>query len=178
MSFLSASSETDQDHQEPASGSWLGKRLCDAGHFLRGFQVRMRFGSLTRAPLHLLQFEVREKLAVCNWEARREDPWDATLPGEIRRRHESQQALTDAMDVRLLLFDRIPDVETAYLRIFRACAARQRELVIAGHVHRNDRVPPGLRSVAMRAKLLGFRFVIENGTLGRLDESELANQFD
>lgn len=143
----------------------LVKRICDVGLFVRGLRVQLRFGELTRAPLRLVRFELSANEAECDWIARQPDSWDADLPPEIGRRHASLQALQDAVEVRQLLFDVLPDVNVARLRIYRESSNRGREMIISGHVHRNTPSFRTVRSIAMRAKLLGFRFSLENEIL-------------
>ena len=152
------------------STSMLAKQVLDASFFFQRLRIQMRFGEFTRAPLRLIRFQVRENVAECDCLARLPDSWDASLRPEIGHRHASIQALTDAVDVRSLLFRLLPDVDAAYLRIYRQVPVYARELVIAGHAHR---VAPSFRSVhsiAMRAKLLGFRFSLENGVLASMAE--------
>ena len=157
---------------DPESENWwskgssrLAKRVCDVGLFIRTVRVQMRFGDLTRAPLRMLRFQLKENVAECDWIARLPDPWDEGLRPEIGRRHASLQALRDAVHVRSLLFHALPDVDAAYLRIYRETSVRARELVIAGHVHRNAACFRNVHSIAMRAKLMGFRFTLENEIL-------------
>lgn len=166
---------------DPESENWwskgaarLAKRICDVGLFVRGLRVQLRFGELTRSPLRLIRFELNENEAECDWIARQPDPWDANLRPEIGRRHASLQALQDAVEVRQLLFEVLPDVSAARLRIYRESSNRGREMIIAGHVHRNTPSFRTVRSVAMRAKLLGFRFSLENEILmgGRLADEQ------
>jgi hypothetical protein len=167
MSTASAISPFD-----PESENWwskgtsrLAKRVCDVGLFVRSLRVQMRFGDLTRAPLKMLRLQLNENVAECDWLARVPDAWDASLMPEIGQRHASLQALKDAVDVRGLLFEMLPDVDAAYLRIYRELPTRRRELIIAGHVHRGAASFRSVHSVAMRAKLLGFRFSLENDIL-------------
>ena len=157
---------------DPESENWWSKgtsrlvqRVCDVGLFVRGLRVRMRFGDLTRAPLRMVRLQLKENVAECDWIARLPDPWDEGLQPDIGQRHASLQALKDAVDVRFLLFEMLPDVDAAYLRIYRETPARVRELIIAGHVHRNAASFRGVHSIAMRAKLLGFRFSLEGDIL-------------
>lgn len=152
----------------------LAKRICDAGLLVRGLRVQLRFGELTRAPLRLIRFEMNANEAECDWIARSPDPWDADLHPEIGRRHASLQALQDAIDVRQLLFTVLPDIDVARLRIYRESTNRGREMIISGQVHRNVPSFRTVRSIAMRAKLLGFRFSLENEILmsGRLGEEQ------
>lgn len=164
---------------DPESENWwskgtarLAKRICDVGLFVRGLRVQLRFGELTRSPLRLIRFELNENEAECDWVARQPDPWDADLRPEIGRRHASLQALQDAVDVRQLLFEILPDINIARVRVYRESSNRGREMIISGQVHRNTPSFRTVRSIAMRAKLLGFRFSLENDFLmsGRFGE--------
>lgn len=150
----------------------LAKRITDASQFVRGLGVQLRFGELTRAPLRLIRFELNANEAQCDWIARSGDPWDQDLHPEIGRRHTSVQALHDAVEVRKLLFAVMPDVEVARLRIFRESSNGGREVIIRGQVHRSTPSFRTVRSIAMPAKLLGFRFALENEILisGRIDD--------
>ncbi len=145
----------------------LAKRISDASHFLRDFRVRMRFGELTRAPMRLLRFQMSEARAECDWVAREPDSWDANLPSSVGQRHASLQALKDAIAVRNLLFDIVPEVDTALLRVYRS-GPGSGELIIAGTSERTDWHARSVRSLAMRAQLLGLRFSMENGILNEL----------
>ena len=113
-----------------------GKANLQCQPFLRGMRVQMRHGDLSRAPLHLLRFHLEDQVAECDWLACPADIWDRDLRLEIGHRHESLQTLKDAIDVR---------------------ASRVRFNGV--HDFRN------VRSVAMRAKLMGFRFNFENEVL-------------
>ena len=157
--------DTESENWWSKGTSRLAQRVCDVGLFVRGLRVRMRFGDLTRAPLRMVRLQLKESVAECDWIARLPDPWDEGLPPDIGQRHASLQALKDAVDVRFLLFEMLPDVDAAYLRIYRETPARVRELIIAGHVHRNAASFRGVHSIAMRAKLLGFRFSLEGDIL-------------
>ena len=157
---------------DPESENWwskgtsrLAKRVCDVGLFIRSLRVQMRFGDLTRAPLRMVRLQLKESVAECDWIARMPDPWDKGLRADIGQRHASLQALKDAVDVRCLLFEMLPDVDAAYLRIYRETSLHARELIIAGHVHRGTSSFRSVHSVAMRAKLVGFRFSLENDIL-------------
>jgi hypothetical protein len=143
-------------------------RLCDLGNFIRGFRTRARFGELSRAPLCLLRFQLCGDAAECDWLARPPDAWDAGLPPNLGVRNASQQALKDAIAVRDLLFTALPDLSTAVFRVYRRSAGDEPELIIAGSVSRDERAPLTIRSLAMRAKLLGFRFWMDDGVLETL----------
>ncbi len=174
MSFASPISPFD-----PAGEAWwskgssgLAKQLCDAGLFLRQFRIHLRFGELTRAPLRLLRFEINDNRAECDWVARHQDPWDAGLSPDIGRRHASLQALKDAIDIRSLLFAELPYIDTARLRTYRESLRHPREVIITGNVRRQDSTYRSVHSLAMRAKLIGLRFSMEDGTLCRLSRDE------
>ena len=132
----------------------------------------MRFGELTRAPLNLIRLEIRDSTVACDWIARLPDPWDISLPRQLQQRHASLQTLRDAIDVRDLLFHTLPNVKTAEFRVYRLCANQEREMVLAGSSERRDKFLRRVRSASMQAKLLGFRFSLENGVLHRLSGDE------
>ncbi len=157
---------------DPENENWwtkgtsrLAKRISDVSLFMHGLRAQLRFGDLTRAPLHMLRLQLKERVAECDWLARMPDPWDAGLRLEIGQRHASLQALRDAVDVRSLMFEMLPNVDAAYLRIYRETQVHTRELIIAGYVQRGTISFRRIHSVAMRAKLLGFRFSLENDVL-------------
>ena len=138
----------------------------EVADFVRGLRREMRFGELSRAPLRLLRLELRDDTVQCDWIARAPDIWDASLRRRERERNQSEQALRDAIRVRDLAFDVLRDLHLAVLRAFRPSAAREPpELIISGVATRE--APPILRvsSLAMRAKLYGFQFELEDGIL-------------
>lgn len=170
MAFISVAAPEDAlgiDTHSKITSPNLAKRLCDAGQFLRDLRVRIRFGELTRAPLRLLRFQVLEDLAECDWGAREPDPWDAELPRAIGQRHASLQALRDAIDVRNLLFNSIPELNTAVFRVYRSHPIYDK-LIITGKSERKDGNARSVHSLAMRAHLLGFRFLMQDGLLHEL----------
>jgi hypothetical protein len=174
MSFGSPISPFDPDGQDwwSKGSSGLTQQISGVGHFLREFRIRLRFGTLSRAPLRLIRFEIKETSAECDWIARDPDHWDADLSRDIGRRHASLQALKDAIDIRSLLFVAVPDLITAKVRVYRDFAAHSRELIIIGNVRRQDNSFRGTHSLAMRAKLVGLRFRLENDLLSRLSREE------
>lgn len=155
----------------------LMKQLYDIGYFCRTLGVQLRFGHLSRAPLRLLRLELRGNAAECDWVARPADPWDGDLPRPVGDRHASVQALEDAMDVRDLFFGALPGVNTAVFRVYREAAGTEFELIIAGTVTREQSVARSIRSLAMRAKLCGLRFWLEDGILEALRSEECAMSF-
>lgn len=151
------------------------KWLWMASEFGRKVRLQMRFGELSRAPLRLSRLELREDCAECEWFARASDPWDEDLPEQIQEQNRTFQTLHDAIKVRELLFSAIPEVRTATLNIYRMTDWESQELIVTGAVDREDK-PPRLSSLVMRAKLYGFRFRLEEGALGPLDNEH--NDFD
>jgi hypothetical protein len=141
----------------------------EVADFVRRLRREMRFGELSRAPLRLLRLELSGDRVACDWIARPPDVWDASLRQRERERKESEQTLLDAIRVRDLLFDALPQVESAVLRAFRSSAAREPpDLILTGTAGRET--PPILRvsSLVMRAKLYGFQFELKDGILQML----------
>lgn len=124
----------------------------------------MRFGELSRAPLRLLRLELCEQKAECEWMVRANDPWDRDLPSQSQQRHQAEQALRDALRLREFLFAALPEIEEASITAFRE-ADGELEPVISGLLEKSDLVAPQIASLAMRAKLYGFRFCLEDGCL-------------
>jgi hypothetical protein len=150
------------------------EQLWEAADFIRKLKTRMRFGELSRSPLDLLGLELRGDKACCEWMARPADPWDAYLPSAVGERNSSLQALQDSLALRRVFFLAMPSVSSAVFRVFRETAAGDRELIITGTVSRNEQVARNIRSIAMRAKLCGFRFLLVDGVLGPLQPEECA----
>jgi hypothetical protein len=157
----------DESHGHLCGGAALMQSLCAAGEFVRALRVKLRFGELTRAPLRLLRLQITETDVECDLLARDADRWDAELSGKVRQRNEAQQALYDAIQVRALLFQTLRGLDRGELRIYRETQSG-RELIAAGRVERRDRVARNVQSLAMRAKLLGFRFAFEDDVLLRM----------
>jgi len=144
------------------------RQLWEASDFVRKLREQMRFGELSRAPLKLLRFELRDDVAECEWMARPADPWDADLAPSVGKRNASSQALEDSLAVRKMLFGAIPDISSAVFRVYRAVEGAGAELIIVGTVERHEQVAGNIRSLAMRAQLFGFRFWMDDGVLGTL----------
>jgi hypothetical protein len=125
----------------------------------------MRFGSLSRAPLELLRFELRAHSAECEWIARAPDPWDLDLVAEVGERNAALQALLDAIALRQIIFSAIPEIREAKFRVYRKRSSDTHELIITGLVSREDEAPPRISSLVMRAKLYGLHFSIQDGML-------------
>jgi len=150
----------------------LARQLWNASQFLRGLRIQMRFGELSRAPLQLLRFQMLGDVVECDWLARLPDAWDADLSHSVRQRHASLQTIKDAIDVRALLFDTLPQIETAHFCVYRESSSYARELIIAGCAQRNDNSSRWVHSLAMRAKVLGFRFNLEWDVLNPISTAE------
>lgn len=148
------------------------KWIWQASDFVRKFRLLMRFGELSRAPLQLLRFEIRQDAAECEWLARANDVWDADLPGRQRERNEAEQALRDAIGARNLLFASLPGVRTASFKVYRR--GEPLRLIIVGEGCRDDAPPFRISSLVMQAKLYGFRFVLADGVFETLNESKFA----
>jgi hypothetical protein len=144
------------------------KQLWEFGYAVRALQARLRHGERSRSPLRFLKFEWKVQTAECHWIARVADPWDVDLPPHVRERHASLQALEDAIVVRRILFEVLPAIESATLRVYRVSAREPCELIISGEVSREREPGPNVASVAMRAKLLGFQFSMDDGVLDAL----------
>ena len=141
------------------------KPLWEAADFVRRVRRQLRFGEMSRAPLELWRLELRAEIAECEWIARPPDPWDHDLPAGMAERNQTLQALRDAMKIRELMFEMIPEVRSAKFRVYRKSMSESAELIITGTVAREDNPPLRVSSVAMRAKLCGFHFSLEDGVL-------------
>lgn len=174
-----ATAETRRAAKQTSGGDGgMVRHLSEIGDFVRRLRLQTRFGTLSRAPLCLLRLELRRNAAQCDWIARPPDPWDADLPPGIGHRNASQQALEDAIAVREILFRSLPDLETAavrvYRRVFDEALGLTPELIIVGTLSKRERAPAAVRSLAMRAKLCGLRFWLDDGILETLQLEERA----
>jgi hypothetical protein len=161
------------DHGEVGKGTMM-RHLCEIGDFVRRMRLQARFGDLSRAPLRLLRVQLSGRAAECDWIARQPDEWDAGLAPEVGQRNASLQALRDAIAVRNLLFRALPDLYSAAIRIYRRLPSERLELIVTGSVCRDERAPATVRSLAMRAKLFGFHFWLDEGVLECLQPEEYA----
>jgi hypothetical protein len=151
--------------------------LWEVADFVRAMRREMRFGEISRAPLRLLRLELRNDTLECDWIARPPDVWDSSLRRPQRDRNESQQVLLDAIAVRNLVFDALPKIDCAVLRAFRQPAREPPEMILLGNVSREVPEIHRVSSLAMRAKLYGFCFVLEDGFLRPLQVSDRSEEF-
>ncbi len=145
------------------------RTILELGDFVRQLRSRMKHGELSRAPLGLLRIEVRGDQAECDWLARVPHAWDSRLPRNRGAQLASEQALRDAIGVSHLLFDSLPEVHEAQFRAFRQSAREPPDLVITGKLRREAPAVLRVPSLAMRAKLHGFHFWLDDGVLVPLD---------
>ncbi len=124
--------------------------------------------------LRLLRFEICDDKAECDWVARVQDKWDSALSKQAGEANVSTQALKDAVQVRGLLFSALPKLCSAAVRVYRKSPEGKLELIITGTVNRKQPAPASVRSLAMRAKLLGLKFWIDDGILENLQPEEYA----
>jgi hypothetical protein len=139
--------------------------LLDAMDFLNKARRRMRFGTFSRVPLKLLRVAWKEDHVECDWIMRPADPWDKFIPQTLVEEHQTLQALRDALNLRNIVFKAFPLVARADLRMFRVDHDLRLELMMTGTVTRSNEVLQRVPSVAMRAKLCGFRFTLAQGVL-------------
>ena len=152
------------------------KELLNAADFLDRVRRRLRFGALSREPLLLLRFEWKGDSVECDWLMRPPDKWDKDLPAHLAKEHQTLQAMRDALSLREAVFKSFPAVVNAELRMFRADAAHRLELVMTGKVNRYSDGFERVASVAMRAKLCGFRFTLVAGEMESLTSVSLSCQ--
>jgi hypothetical protein len=150
------------------------KELLDAVEFLGRARRRLRFGALSREPLTLLRFEWRGDWMECDFLMRPPDPWDKDVPVHVARENQTLQALRDALTLREVVFKSFPAVMNATLRMFRADAGHHLELVMTGDVNRSNEACERVASLAMRARLCGFHFNLEEGVFGRMTPASLS----
>ena len=156
---------------EAASGGSppLMKELLDAADFLSRARRRLRFRSLIAGTAHAVAVRVERRLVECDWLMRPADPWDKDLPAHLARENQTLQALRDALTLREVVFKSFPAVVNATLRMFRADSDHRLELVMTGNVNRSNEAFERVASVAMRARLCGFHFNLEEGASGKSD---------
>ena len=71
------------------------------------------------------------------------------------------------MTVCEFLFATLPEVCSASFRVYRPVKGEPVELIVAGTVTREDEPLPTVRSLVMRAKLCGLRFLCQTAVSKR-----------
>lgn len=175
MSAISPTPSFDSGSERPwwKDRSGLTEYLREVSLFLRRFRSRLKFGERSRSPLRLIRFHFDQGAVWCDFVARAPDPWDAMLPPHIGRRHASLQALKGAIDTRSLIFASLEDAQSAVIRVYRSIDQDSLETVIVGNLMRHEGAFRHIHSLAMRAKLLGFRFRLEEDILHPLRSEDL-----
>jgi hypothetical protein len=146
----------------------------NASDFLSAVRWKMRSGVFSREPLTLLRFEWKVGAVECDWLMRPPDVWDVDLPKHLSDENQTLQALRDGLSLRDIVFESFPAVIRAYLRMFRSDADHQLELVMEGNVSRDGDTFRRVASVAMRAKLCGFRFTMGQSALDSMTLASLS----
>ena len=141
------------------------KQLCDIRNVITRLRVQLRFGRLSRAPLRLLRLEWRGDHVDCDWIARPHDQWDKDLSRHLSEGNAALQALEDAIVVRDLLFYSLHGISNATFRVYRQVDGEPPELIITGNVTKPGPARWNVRSLAMQAKLCGFKFCLDDGRL-------------
>ena len=148
------------------------REILGAIEFFQAVRNQMRFGEFSRLPIRLERFAIKADSAECDWFMRPPDPWDVHLPARQREEHLTQQALHDGLKIRELIFRGFPQVQRAELKVYRKSQSEAtHELVMTGTVLRETEVLPRVASLVMRAKLYGFRFSLDGGSLERMGSS-------
>ena len=73
-----------------------------------------------------------------------------------------------AIDVRALLFDMLPQIESTHFRVFRDSENYTREMIITSCAQRKDHATRNLHSLVMRAEVLGSIFHLDVNSLRRI----------
>lgn len=142
--------------------------LLDITEFLGRTRRKLRHGEFSRQPFKLLRLEWKESEVDCDWLMRAPDAWDAFVSKSISDQHVSIQALRDALTLREIVFRSFPRIECANLRMFCSAEDGSLELMMTGTMKRSDEILPRVPSIAMRARLCGFRFTLAEGVLKSL----------
>lgn len=141
------------------------RELKYASDFLNLVRKNLCSGASFMEPLTLLRFEWKGDLVECDWLMRPPDPWDNDLPAHLSKENQTLQSLRDGLNLRDTVFESFPAVIRAYLRMFRSDANHRLELVMTGSVNRDNDTFHRVASLAMRARLCGFHFTVEQGVL-------------
>lgn len=139
--------------------------IREASRFVKQSRTGLRQGKWTREPLSILRLEWRGGYVECDWLMRPPDPWDHDLSAPKALEQQTLQAFRDALALRDLIFESFSAAMEGQLKMFRANQDHQLELLMLGKVSRLNQYTNRAPSLAMRAKLSGFHFVLSNGVL-------------
>jgi hypothetical protein len=143
----------------------LLKELTFFTDFLATARRRLRFSDLSRETLQVVRIEWRGDLVECDWLMRPGDQWDSHLSVHVAETNQTLQALRDALTVRETVFETFSAVSRAELRMYRPKPDYQCELMLSGSVSRMEEDSKRVASIAMRARLCGFHFILSEGVL-------------
>jgi hypothetical protein len=137
---------------------WKLRRVRRAlGHAL----ALHRRGEVRSDGLDLLEASV--KLSV-SWRARGIHPWDRELPEQRTAGQLLDQTLHDTEDAVERIFAAFPEASTLELDVFENDPSSNR-VVISGAVDRSDVGRCDSSSIAMRLRMLGINYRVENRRL-------------
>lgn len=147
--------------------------ILHAARLLGLTERKLKRGILSRQPLTMLRLEWRGDRVEADWIIRPPDYWDLGMSAQQVAERQAEQALTDALAVRELVFEAFPAISSACLRAFRPDAKRRLELVILGRVDRMQEGSGRVSSILMRAQLAGFEFSLLDGILAGVEEGNV-----
>lgn len=164
--MITNSMDLHYEVQQSSSKELLFNQVSRVSAFLRRFRLRLNYGGLSRAQIKLLRFELEGVSVKCHWLARQHPAVERGQANEQQRLHYSMQVLKDAIDIRSMLFESLPQIEEGYLEVYRnASISLIQERIVLGYVQRNDHSSRNLHSIERRARNLGFNFQLESGDL-------------
>lgn len=147
----------------------MQKLIRQAADFLHAVQRQMRKGEATRDPLTMLRFEWKGDTVECDWLMRNttseQDP-----AAELA--HSTEQGFRDALALRSLVFASFSAVMQARLRMFRSTPNHRLELLLTGTVNRLNPPYDHIPSLATRAHMMGFEFLLHEGFFAALSAGE------
>lgn len=143
------------------------KLLGQVSRFIKLLHRGSWFATSPVKPLDVLRVEVlpSNHTVSCDWLMRPVNMSKPALPEEFAAKRQSEQTLLDALEMRSLIFRVFPDAHAATLRVYKHAENGRHEMVLTGNVSRSDGVASRGSSIAMRAHLYGFYFVLSAGVL-------------
>ncbi len=143
------------------------KLLNQVSRLLQLLHLWSRFETSPCEPLDIIRVEVlpESHTLSCEWLMRSVSSRNPALSHEAAAKLQSEQTLLDALEMRSLVFRVFPDAQTATLKVFKPADNGRYEMVLAGHVNPSEGEASRGASIAMRAHLYGFYFVLSAGVL-------------